>query len=73
LRFKSRRSLEEVRSKLDVGRLFGARSRLVHDGRLPYGRGELGAAMKKLEAIDVTVLRSLGGLPYEGQLEEYFP
>jgi hypothetical protein len=45
---------------------------LVHDGKLPYGRDEMGSVLKKLEAIVVTVLRSLGGLPYDGGLEEYF-
>jgi hypothetical protein len=65
-------SVEEVKKKLDIGRLFGARSRLVHDGKLPYGRDEMGSVLKKLEAIVVTVLRSLGGLPYDGRLQEYF-
>ncbi len=66
------RPLAEIKDKVDIGRLFGARSSLVHDGKLPYSYGELGPVLKKLEAIDVTVLRSLGGLPYAGQLEEYF-
>jgi hypothetical protein len=61
----------EVKLKLDIGRLFGARSSLVHDGKLPYSRNELGPVLKKLEAIDVTVLRSIGGLPYSGQLDEF--
>jgi hypothetical protein len=45
---------------------------LIHDGKLPYGRYEMGSVLKKLEAIVVTVLRSLGGLPYAGGLEGYF-
>jgi hypothetical protein len=65
------RPVAEVKQKLDLGRLFGARSALVHDGRLPYGREQLGEVLKRLEAIDVTVLRSLGGLPYAGQVDEY--
>lgn len=65
-------SPDEVKTKLDIGRLFGARSSLVHDGKLPYGREEMAGVLKKLEAIVVTVLRSLGGLPYAGGLEEYF-
>ena len=62
----------DIKSALDLGRLFGARSGLVHDGRLPFGREVLGEVLGKLEAIDVTVLRGLGGLPYAGQLEKYF-
>jgi hypothetical protein len=65
-------SPDEVKKKLDIGRLFGARCNLVHDGNLPYSREEIGKVLNKLEAIDVTVLRSLGGLPYAGGLEEYF-
>jgi hypothetical protein len=65
-------SQDEVKKKLDIGRLFNARCNLVHDGKLPYGRDEMGSVLKKLEAIVITVLRSLGGLPYVGGLEEYF-
>jgi hypothetical protein len=63
--------LAKLQDKLEIGRLFGARCSLVHDGKLPYSREELGRVQTKLEAIDVTVLRSLGGLPYAGQLDEY--
>jgi|SRR5579872_2150792 len=62
----------EVKEKLGIGRLFGARSDLVHDGKLSYGRDELGAILNRLEAIDSAVIRSLGGLPYNGELEEFF-
>jgi hypothetical protein len=54
-------------------RLFGARSTLVHDGSLPYGRDKLGEILNKLEAVDTSVLRALGGLPYAGQLDKCFP
>ena len=67
------RAPAEVKAALDVGKLFGARSALVHDGRLPYGRENLGEVLTKLEAVDVTVLRALGGLPYAGHLDKYFP
>lgn len=66
------RSSSEIKSSLDVGRLFGARSQLVHDGKLPYPREKLGEVLKKLEYIDVAILRSVGGLPYNGILEAYF-
>ena len=48
-----------VKDKLGIGILFGARSSLVHDGRPPFDVEELGCVLKKLEAIDVTVLQSL--------------
>jgi hypothetical protein len=66
------RAPAEIKAALDLGRLFGARSDLVHDGHLPYGRPELGEVLGKLEAIDTVVLRALGGLIYAGQLDRYF-
>ena len=65
-------SAEEAKAKLGIGQLFGARSSLVHHGKLPYGRNELGSVLEKIETIDVTILRSLGGLPYAGELKKYF-
>jgi hypothetical protein len=35
------RPAPEVKEKLGIGRIFGARSDLVHDGKLPYDRNEL--------------------------------
>jgi hypothetical protein len=32
---------------------------------------KLGEILNKLEAIDISVLRALGGLPYAGQLDQY--
>lgn len=66
------RAAADVKRFLYLGNLFGARSDLVHDGKLAYGREVLGEVLNKLEAIDVTVLRALGGLPYAGQLDKYF-
>ena len=62
----------EVKKALELGRLFGARCDLVHNGRLPYDHNLLGEILNKLEAVDVTVLRALGGLPYGGQLDNYY-
>jgi hypothetical protein len=64
------RAAAEVKKALE--RLFGARSDLVHDGRLPYTREVLGEILGKLEALDITILRAVGGLPYTGQLDRYF-
>ncbi|MBZ5655482.1 MAG: hypothetical protein LAO56_09405 [Acidobacteriia bacterium] len=63
----------EVKSALDLGKLFDSRCDLVHNGRLPYSLENLGEVLEKLEAIDTTVLRALGGLPYAGQIDKYFP
>jgi hypothetical protein len=62
----------EIKEKLGIGRLYRARCNLVHNGKLPYTREELGGVLNRLEAIALTVLQSLGGLPYTGQLEEHF-
>jgi hypothetical protein len=66
------RSALAVKEKLLLGRLFGARSDLAHNGKLPYARNELGGVLNLLEAIDLTVIRSLGGLPYAGELDASF-
>jgi hypothetical protein len=63
----------EIKAALALGNLFGSRSDLVHDGRLPYGRENLGEVLVRLEAIVTTVLRALGGLPYAGQIDKYLP
>ena len=65
------RTPADIKSRLDLGRLFRARCDLVHDGRLPFGRESLGEVLAKLEAIDIAVLRALGGLPYQGQIDKY--
>lgn len=65
------RSTDEIMSKLAVGRLFGARSDFVHDGYLAYDIAALAEALKKLEAIVLSVLRSVVGLPIVGLLDEY--
>jgi hypothetical protein len=61
----------EIKSKLGIGQLFRARCQLVHDGRLPYGRPELGAVLQKLEMMDSTIIRALGGFLYGGELEQF--
>jgi hypothetical protein len=66
------RPVLEVKEGLLIGRLFGARSELVHDGKLPYERQELAGVLNLLEAIDLTIIRALGGLPYAGELDSSF-
>jgi hypothetical protein len=65
------RTPTEVKEQLGIGRLFGARSDLVHNGRLPYEPKERGNILGKLETIDRVVIRSLGGLAYSGELDEF--
>jgi hypothetical protein len=65
------RTATELKEKLRIGRLFGARSDLVHKGKLPYEGDELGSNLRKLETIDRVVIRSLGGLAYTGELDEF--
>ncbi len=65
------RPAAQVKEKLGIGRLFGARSRLVHDGKLPYDKPSLAIALNKLEAIDRVVIRALGGLAYSGELDTF--
>jgi hypothetical protein len=65
------RPTAEIKEKLKIGQLFGARSSLVHDGKLPYEPRELGPVLRRLEGIDSAIIRSLGGLPYSGELEEF--
>jgi hypothetical protein len=65
------RSANEIKERLGIGQLFGARSHLVHHGQLPYTRDQLGPVLRRLEAIDLVVLRSLGGSQYAGELDEY--
>jgi len=66
------RPAKEVKEQLMIGKLFGARCALVHDGKLPCEGQDLAGALNLLEAIDLTVLRSLGGLPYSGELDTSF-
>lgn len=61
----------EVKSKLGIGKLFGMRSDLVHNGSLGVQRRELGTIVQKLEEICGVVIRHLSGLPYDGSLDPY--
>lgn len=61
----------DIKKRLGIGRLFGARSTLVHDGVLPYDTTGLADAVKRLELIALVVVRALGGVPYAGELDEF--
>lgn len=61
-----------IKERLGIGKLFGARSNLVHNGRLDIPIQEFGATLGRLETICLEVLRSMCGLPYSGALDKYF-
>lgn len=66
------RNAEIVKEKLGIGKLFGIRSDLVHDGFLNIEKTEMGEVFRKLETICVEVLKEMCGIDYENTLEEYF-
>jgi hypothetical protein len=63
---------QDVKGKLGIGKLFGLRSDLVHNGKLALSREELGEVIQNLESICVEVLRRVSGEPYKGSLDKYF-
>jgi len=66
------RSPKATKEQLGIGRLFGARSDIVHNGTLPIPHSKLGEPIDRLEAICLCLMRDLAGLPYNGSLEKYF-
>lgn len=66
------RRAEEVKNKLGIGRLYGHRCDLVHDGKLNLTIEEMGDIITKLENIVHEILRNMSGLPYNGSLDKYF-
>ncbi len=61
-----------INERLEIGRMYGVRSNLVHDGRLDLNLSELSFLIEKTEGIVRTVLRNLIGLDYDGILDSYF-
>lgn len=64
------RSVDEVENAIGIGRLYGARSDLVHDGRIDKALYE--DIFRKLELLLHEVLRSMVNLPYSKELERFF-
>ena len=60
-----------IKERLGIGKLFGARSKLVHNGRLGIPIQELGVTLSRLETICLEVLRSMCDLSYSGALDKY--
>lgn len=63
---------DTIKQKLDIGRLYGYRCNLVHDGIFSIDLKDMGNVFSKLEKIILVILRSIAGLPYNGILEQYF-
>lgn len=59
-----------IKERLGIGRLFGARSNLVHNGRLDIPIKDFGETLSCLETVCLEVLRSMCGLPYSGALDK---
>jgi len=65
-------SVEEIDKKLLIGRTYGLRSDLVHDGKLDLTPEELGKLVERVENICLVVLRSISGHSHSGLLDQYF-
>lgn len=66
------RPADEVKSKLEIGRMFGLRSELVHNGQFSLSPEETIAWVQRLENICLETLRSISGLPYGRSLDSFF-
>lgn len=62
----------EIKDKLGIGRMFGIRSDLVHNGVLTLNISEMGEFFGRLEGICLEVLRGMSGVDYDGSLDKYF-
>jgi hypothetical protein len=62
----------EIKDKLGIGRIFGIRSNLVHNGVLTLDISEMGEFFGRLEGICLEVLRGMSGVDYDGSLDKYF-
>lgn len=60
-----------VKEKLGIGRLFGLRSDLVHNGKFSVPLKDIGELFSRLESIVQEVMRGACGLPYAGSLDKF--
>lgn len=60
-----------LKEKLGIGRLYGLRSALLHDGAIEISDDEMTKTIAKLQDICVESMRQLSGLPYAGILDRY--
>jgi len=66
------RTTDDVEKSLNIGRLCGTRSDLVHEGELRMPVAELGETTDRLKLICTEVLRHMSGMAYSGSLDKYF-
>ena len=62
---------EDIRAKLDIGRLYGSRCNLVHNGKFDIELKDMGVIFTKLENIVYEILRTMIGLAYSGSLDQF--
>ena len=69
----SQLSPQEVGDKLRIGRIYGERKRIVHEGRafVAFDDQQFQELLKRLQAITAVCLRLLCGLPPGDDLQEY--
>lgn len=61
-----------VKNKLEIGRMFGLRSKLVHDGEFDLSYDDKIDLFKMLEDMVLEIMRNVSGLEYTNSLDEYF-
>lgn len=60
-----------VKERLAIGRMFGLRSDLVHNGSFDPRQTGIPGFWTRLESLCLETLRNVGGLPYSGSLNEF--
>lgn len=65
------RTTSEVKEKLAIGRIFGLRSDLVHNGYFDPRAAGIPGFWTRLESLCRETLRFMAGLPYSGSLDRF--
>lgn len=60
-----------TKERLRLGKLYGYRCDLVHNGTFPTGIEQISEIFDKLEKIIFEIFRYMIGLPYSGSLDKY--
>jgi hypothetical protein len=66
------KDFDTIKENLGIGKLYGLRCDLIHNGKLGIGIKDMGVIFAKLEDIIFEVLRNMCGLPYSGSLDRFF-
>lgn len=62
---------ETIKEKLNIGRLYGSRCNLVHNGKFDIELKDMGIVFTKFENIVYEILRGMIGLAYSGSLDQF--